>query len=102
MKIKTYTGEFKLKVIKEVLREEKTLNEIASKYSITPKNIQNWKRIFEQRGNQVFEEHNPDVEKYRKLLKEREKALDEAHRQLGKLSSELNWAKKKSEEAKLH
>ena len=101
MKRKTYSGEFKLKVVKEVLREEAPINEIASKHGISPKNIHNWKGIFEKRGSELFDEHNPEIEKYRKQLKEQEKQLDEAHRQLGKLSSELNWAKKKSEQTKL-
>ena len=101
MKRKTYTGEFKLKIVKEVLREETTINAIASKHGVVPKNIHNWKRQFEERGAQLFDEKNPEIDRYRKLLKEQENELDEVHRQLGKLSSELNWAKKKSKDAKL-
>ena len=41
-KRKTYTAEFKAKLVLEVLQEEKTLNEIASSYEILPKNLQNW------------------------------------------------------------
>ncbi len=40
-KIKRYTAEFKTKIVLEVLQGDKTLNEIASEYSIIPKNIMN-------------------------------------------------------------
>lgn len=33
---KQYSAEFKAQVVKEVLREEKTLNEIASGYGVHP------------------------------------------------------------------
>ena len=45
-KMTKYTTEFKTKIVLEVLKGEKTLNEIASKYNIIPKNIMNWKKIF--------------------------------------------------------
>jgi len=35
----TYSAEFKTKLVLEVLREDNTLVEIASKNNITPKNI---------------------------------------------------------------
>jgi putative transposase len=43
-KRKTYSAEFKAKLVLEVLEGEQTLNEIASKYEILPKNLQNWTR----------------------------------------------------------
>ena len=45
-KMTKYTTEFKTKIVLEVLKGENTLNEIASKYNIIPKNIMNWKKIF--------------------------------------------------------
>jgi putative transposase len=33
-------------LVLEVLKNEKTLQEIASANNITPKNLQNWKKIF--------------------------------------------------------
>ena len=40
----TYSAEFKAKTVLEILEGEKTLNEIASQYSLLPKNLQNWTR----------------------------------------------------------
>ncbi|MDQ7062298.1 MAG: transposase [Sulfurimonas sp.] len=41
-----YTAEYKTRLVLEVLKEEKTLAEIASANKITPLNLQNWKKIF--------------------------------------------------------
>jgi putative transposase len=40
-KMARYSTELKTKVVLEVLKEEKTLNEIASAYSINPTNLKN-------------------------------------------------------------
>ena len=40
----TYSAEFKVKVVLEVLKGEKTLNQISQEYNILPKNIINWKK----------------------------------------------------------
>ena len=45
-KRKTYSADFKAKLVLQVLEGEKTLNEIASQYEILPKNLQNWKKQF--------------------------------------------------------
>ena len=42
----SYSSEVKVKVVLELLANELTLAELASKYNITTKNIQNWKKIF--------------------------------------------------------
>ena len=46
IKRKTYSAEFKAKLVLEVLKEEKTINEIASEYGMVPKNFINWKKEF--------------------------------------------------------
>jgi putative transposase len=42
----TYTAQQKTNIVLECLKEEKTLNELATEYKITPKTIQNWKKQF--------------------------------------------------------
>lgn len=43
-KRRTYSAEFKAKLVLEVLEGEKTINEIVSLYEIIPNNLKNWKR----------------------------------------------------------
>jgi putative transposase len=45
-KRKTYSAEFKAKVVLEVLEANETINEIASKYELLPANVKNWKKMF--------------------------------------------------------
>ena len=41
-----YSATLKVKVVLEVLKGEKTLNQISQEYNILPKNILNWKKQF--------------------------------------------------------
>ena len=41
-----YSAEFKSKLVLELLEGEETLNQLASKYEILPKNLINWKKQF--------------------------------------------------------
>ena len=54
-KRKQYTAEFKAKVVLELLEENLTINEIASKYSIPPKNVQQWKKQFLENAALAFD-----------------------------------------------
>ena len=42
----TYSTELKTKLVLELLKEEKTLVEIAKENNITPNNLKNWKKLF--------------------------------------------------------
>ena len=41
-KRKTFTAEFKTKVVLEVLKDNQTVAELSVKHGVTPKNINNW------------------------------------------------------------
>lgn len=94
---RTHSDEFKKKVVIEVLREEQTLSELGSKYNIHPQVITTWKTTFLKNAELVF---NPDkkVKEYKKKLQEAEKEKDHLYKQVGKLTAQIEWAKKKSEE----
>ena len=51
----TYSAEFKAKIVLEVLEGSKTVNEIASKYNLLPKNIQNQKKQFLENASLAFD-----------------------------------------------
>ena len=87
----TYTPEQKAKVILELLKEEKTLGELATQYKVTPKTIQNWKKEFLANASKAFESDNnakENKEKLEKLTKEND-ALAKA---LGRTTIERDWA----------
>ena len=57
-KMKLYSAEFKAKIVIELLGCDITLNELASKYAVTPKSIQNWKKQFLANAKLAF---NADI-----------------------------------------
>jgi len=89
-KRRRYTSEFKVKILLEVLREEKTLSEIAAKYEINPNQIANWKREFLEKAPRVFEETKNDRDRRRT---EREAADREARmlKTIGQLTMERDF-----------
>ena len=53
-KRRNFTAEFKAKVVLELLEGDKTINEIASKYDILPKSLQQWKKQFMENAVLAF------------------------------------------------
>ena len=85
-----YSAEFKTKLVLEVLREDKTLAEIASKNNITPKNLQNWKKIFLENA-EVAMEPAKAVQEYKTTIADLEIKIDEYAKTVGQLTLENNW-----------
>ena len=87
----TYSAEQKAKIILELLKEDRTLNELASQYKVTPRTIQNWKKEFLNNASKAFEldKSKKDKESELKKLQEENDALAKA---LGKTTIERDWA----------
>ncbi len=96
--IKHYNASMKLKVVLEVLKEEQTINQIASMYEIHPRNIQNWRKEFLDNAELAFNKERA-IKKYKEQLKTTEAENEELYKTIGKLTSKLNWTEKKIKEA---
>jgi putative transposase len=57
---KNYSPEFKAKVVLELLQENKTINEIASKYGILPKSLIEWKKQFLEKTALAFDKSSSE------------------------------------------
>ena len=81
----------------EILREEKTLGEIAAQNELNPNQLRSWKKEFVENAAKVFSESR-DV----KEIKAKEKEMEQDHNDLlakvGQLTIEVDWLKKKSAE----
>ena len=86
---RTHTPAFKKQVVLELLKEEKTRGEIASKFSIHPALADKWRMIAMSGLEKVF------TEKYDQDRIRDKTLIDELYRQLGQLKYELGWLKKK-------
>ena len=85
-----YSAEFKTKIVLEVLKGDKTINEIASEYNIIPKNIQNWKNIFLANAVVAMEPAKA-VKEYKEEIDKLKAKNDEYAKIVGKLTVENNW-----------
>lgn len=92
-KRRNFTPEQKAKIVIEVLREEKTLTEIAAEYEVHPNQLSRWKAEFMNNASRAFSKETDEVEK---VKESHEKEKDELLRQIGQLSYENAWLKKKS------
>ena len=82
-------------LVLEVLREEKTLSEIASDHSIHPNLLRGWKKEFLDKASSIFDEA-----KQQKDNRQKEQEIETRNAQMletiGQLTLERDWLKKKS------
>jgi putative transposase len=89
---KNYTSDFRSKVVLELLREELTIGQLASKYEIHRTQLNRWKKAVLEGIPELLS----DGRKRDKLVKEHEEVVRDLYAQIGELSTKLSWLKKKS------
>jgi transposase-like protein len=90
---KHYTPKQKAQIALEILKEERTIAQIASEYGVHPTQLYKWKTQAVENLPDLFE----DDRKGEKALKvEHERQLKELYAEIGKLTTQLAWLKKKS------
>ena len=87
---KTYDTKFKVKVVLEAFKGQRTINEISSHYGIHPNQVNQWKK--------QAVEGLPDVFSTRRVraAEEDEVLKAQLYQQIGQLKVELDWVKKKA------
>lgn len=89
---KKYIPQFKAKVVQEILREEKSISQISSEYSVHPTQLRKWKRqVLEGLPDLFTPESKGKSDEIKKLETEQERLYAE----IGRLTTQLNWLKKK-------
>jgi len=86
---KKYDAKFKAKVAIEAIQERSTLNELASKYELSPVMISRWKKEFIENSAAAFEAPKSTDEAL-------EKQKDRYLRKIGDLEMQLDFAKRVS------
>lgn len=90
---KHYSPNFKAQVVLEVLKEDKALTQIASEHSVHPTQVRKWKTQALEGLPQLF----GDERKVQRAVEaEHERKLDELYAEIGRLTTQLAWLKKKS------
>jgi len=83
---RTYTAEFKVRVVLELIAGKKSLGEASREYGIKDSVISRWRQEFMERAPQVFEQPGSKDAQVERIA--------ELERTLGRLTMQLEMAKK--------
>ena len=87
---RNFSAEAKTKIVLEILKEELTIAQLSSKYEVTGKTIQNWKKQFLNNASLAFEPAKA-VSEYKDQINELKVQNDELAKALGKTTVERDW-----------
>jgi len=90
---KKYSADFKTKIVLEILKEEKSLSQISSEYGIHPTQLNRWKKQALEGLPQLFTDESKSLDTIRSGY---EKQIQDLYAEVGRLTTQLNWLKKKS------
>lgn len=90
---KHYSDTFKAEVVLELLKEEKTIAQIASERHVHPNQISEWKGTVLRDLATLF---SPNHKGETALKAEYDRRLQELYAEIGRLTTQVNWLKKKS------
>ena len=89
---KTYTPTFKAQVVRELLKEELTLAQIATKFAVHPTQLSQWKATAIRRLPSLFIDEQQTLDATKAAHQQQ---LTNLYAEIGKLTTQLAWLKKK-------
>ena len=90
-KRRAFSAEFKTKVVLELLSDELTVAQVASKYEITAKSLGDWKKQFLANASLAFDLAGA-TQAYKEQIEELQEENDALAKKLGKTTIERDWA----------
>lgn len=84
-----FTPAFKAKIALEALTGERTISELATQHKIHPNQVAQWRKQLVEQASSAFVQgpSNGDVD--------RDALINELYQQIGQMSVELRWLKKR-------
>jgi transposase len=89
---KTYTAAFKVKLVQELLKENKSLSQLAAEHKVHPNQLRQWRDIVLQGMPTLFDNKQQNAD----LVATHEAQTEELYAQIGRLTTQVAWLKKKS------
>jgi len=86
-----FTANQKAQIVLELLKDEKTIGQMASENGVHPNLLHRWKRQALENLPQLFED---DRRSERERQAEHERQLNELYTEIGRLTTELAWLRK--------
>ena len=93
---RNFSAEFKTNLVLQLLKGEKELNVLATENQIQPNLLRNWKKEFLANASLAFDNKRED--NLREKLAEERKEKAAYAKKVGRLTMQVDWLKKKSEE----
>jgi transposase len=88
---KKYSSKLKAQIVLEMIKEEKTVAQLASEHGIHPTVLHRWRRQALENLPQVF----ANEENVEAVKAEYEKKIEELYTEIGRLTTKLAWLEKK-------
>ena len=85
-----FSAKQKAQIVLEILREEKTIAQMASEYGVHPTQLHRWKKQALERLPELFER---DDRQERVKAAAHERQLEDLYAQIGRLTAQVNWLK---------
>lgn len=90
---KRYTAEFKAQIVRQMLREEKSIAQIAAEYGVHPHQLYQWRDTAIGGLTSLFSDQSAKEAAAREEA--HAKQVHDLYAQIGKLTTQLEWLKKK-------
>jgi transposase-like protein len=89
---KRYTAAFKAQVVQEILKEGKTIVQLASEYRVHPSQLNTWKTIGLNGLPSLFSREHKAADADQAA---HEKKLNDLYAEIGRLTTQVAWLKKR-------
>ncbi len=89
-KRRNHSTQFKVKVSLAAVKGDKTLAELSKEFQVHPNQITKWKKQLTDSMPEVFSRHRDQA------AQDQQELVDNLYKQIGQLTVELDWLKKKS------
>jgi putative transposase len=89
---KRYSAAFKAQLVQELLKEDKSLSQLAAEHGVHPNQLREWKKTALEGLPSLFETDRRAAT----AAADQEQKVNELYAEIGRLSTQNAWLKKKS------
>jgi len=94
---KKYSPAFKAQLVQELLKEEQTLTQIASKHGVHPSQLRRWRQAALTAMPVNFADEVQFQKQLAAINEQYDREKEKLYAEIGKLTTQLSWLKKKAE-----